>query len=81
MTRSATERAFYVVSMGYQRVLASSPRGAVVKAAANPRQGEGRDLVVKTERDAKAILSNVVPHVAVSPSGAVSVTMNVKACA
>lgn len=70
-------KAFYVVSCGYRRVEAASPREADERdAREHPREGEGFSLVVESEDEAKAILSKTVPHVRVSPSGAVSVTMN-----
>lgn len=69
---------WYVVSVGYTRVEAADAPAAVASVAANPRQGIGRDLVVKTEAEAKAICAMVVPHVGVSANGSVSVTMNAK---
>ena len=64
-----------MVSVAYARIEAASPQESVEIVAANPRQGIGRDLVVKTEREAEALLSMIAPHVQVFPSGAVSVTM------
>ncbi len=69
---------WYVVSVGSQRVSAASPRAAAEIVAAQPRIGEGKDFVVKSEREARALLSMIALHVGVSASGAVSVKASVR---
>jgi hypothetical protein len=68
-------KTFFIVSLGYQKIVASSARAAAEIVAAQPRIGDGKDFVVKSEREAKALVSMIVPHVGVSASGSVSVSV------
>lgn len=58
---------YVVICAAYRVVEASSPLAAVTKdTASNPRSGVGRDIVVRTEAEAEALLRRLV-HVQVSP--------------
>jgi hypothetical protein len=54
-------RPWYVVTVAYQRVEASSAAAAaaLVANASGPRRGVGRDLVVTSLREAEALLDGV----------------------
>ena len=52
-------KSYYVVSFGYQRVEAISARAAADVVAAQKRVGERKDAVVRTEREALALLSMI----------------------
>ena len=51
---------FYVVTCSVQPVEAATARAAARIVAAQPRVGEGRDFVVRTEREAKALLLSMI---------------------
>lgn len=58
---------YVVICAAYRTVEASSPLAAVTKdTASNPRSGIGRDIVVRTEAEAEALLRRLV-HVSASP--------------